>query len=156
MREIKFRALMKNADDAMFVSEPYGIDNNLSYLFDHGNDRYDYFIDMIVTSSKFIERFKDDSEWMNGWVHIENLQYTGIKDKNGVEIYEGYIISMPDPSSNSAHPFLGEVQINRGHTNVVSIEGANLGIYATVNSDRNIYVEVIGNIHENKELLEVG
>ena len=88
MREIKFRAVMQRLDGVMYVSQAYSIDNNLSYLFDFENNRWDIFLEMITTEERFVELFPDDDEHLKGWTHIENIQYTGIKDKNNIEIYE--------------------------------------------------------------------
>jgi uncharacterized phage protein (TIGR01671 family) len=76
-------------------------------------------------------------------------QYTGLKDKNGVEIYEGDILKIKEIQFDVA--LMGRCKV----VNIaVEIEDSlvcfalNQGIY---NLDT---AEVIGNIHENPDLLE--
>ncbi|WP_058222324.1 YopX family protein, partial [Lactococcus lactis] len=84
---------------------------------------------------------------------VEFMQSTGIKDKNGVEIYEGDVInyrnSFRNPMTGS-----GSLSINRDFKIIFKD-----GEFKAKGFDirlKNIlsYSEVIGNIYENPELLE--
>ena len=81
------------------------------------------------------------------------MQYTGLKDKNGVEIYEGDILR------NATEKLFGCLKFeirweNRSGRFVLdsSQEHGWHGLDATTD-DSNEYLEVIGNIYENPELL---
>lgn len=90
-------------------------------------------------------------------------QYTGLKDKKGVEIYEGDILEEHTPStSNYSVVKFGEIDISAFYYKSkmctcfyhdFSNFNDNWGEVTLGNNLKNI--EVIGNIYENPELLEV-
>ena len=80
---------------------------------------------------------------------IELMQSTGLKDKNGVEIYEGDIIDV-----GTRIPFLNKIQRDEetAYLKLVPLDKRWTESYFTNFEDKNRY-EVVGNIYENKELL---
>ncbi|QOS98135.1 hypothetical protein JNUCC42_16620 [Brevibacterium sp. JNUCC-42] len=82
------------------------------------------------------------------------MQYTGLKDKNGKEIYEGDILS-----TDLSRPFL-IVEFRNGafmyqcHDNDQDYYDLMLPTNAKNNQDN--YLEVIGNMYENPDLIQVG
>lgn len=91
------------------------------------------------------------------------MQYTGLKDKNGKEIYEGDIISEYRPSGfNYSIVRFGEINISK----FVSYPKMCTCFYSDYSNFNDCWsevpignnlknIEVIGNIYENPELLEV-
>jgi uncharacterized phage protein (TIGR01671 family) len=77
-------------------------------------------------------------------------QFTGLLDKNGVEIYEGDIIIYTDPSGCDS--FIAQVIFNTDMT-LSSLEFGLWNKNGYQRLDLGEY-EVIGNIYENPELLK--
>lgn len=75
------------------------------------------------------------------------MQFTGLKDKNGKEIYEGDIVECDDV-------YL-EVLWAEESAAFMCHDNTNDGFYSCdLSDDENLRIEVIGNIYENPELLK--
>lgn len=91
--------------------------------------------------------FDSSSGKANGENGVTYLQYTGLKDKNGVEIYEGDIIWFA--LEIVGNKYMGQVVFDEGCFQLKSpLAQEQLPLYG---SDE---LEVIGNIMENPELLK--
>ncbi len=138
MREVKFRAWDNENQEMLDVQEL-----NFEDCFYGG--------EMTVRTTMYSDYF-DIKE-------MPIMQYTGLKDKNEKEIYEGDIIDFSyDMFVGNFDTFIakGKIVFEEGAfyvdclENERTIKGECYLLY-TINIDD---VEVIGNIYENKELLE--
>jgi uncharacterized phage protein (TIGR01671 family) len=161
MREIKFRAWDKKQ-------------NKIAYSSNDFPEGYDYSTSISLSFEGQIELWTGDDGGKNGlWEHSERyekdrfslMQFTGLKDKNGKEIYEGDIVLCSDDNGCFPEEYHEEKDeyIPTGKYEVVyqaeqgyaafelkdsPCEDMNGLAYACENS-----IEVIGNIYENSNLL---
>lgn len=82
-------------------------------------------------------------------------QFTGLKDKNGVEIYEGDVVEVYDFASSYASKYKGKVCVRRGAWCVEHIL-FDSDIYTPLVFDdfAGRKTEVIGNIYDDQDLLK--
>lgn len=73
--------------------------------------------------------------------YIELMQYTGLKDKTGREIYEGDILEFTFACANHPQKYVVEWEY-KSHE------------WKLHNADMNDYLEIIGNIYENPEKIK--
>ena len=135
MREIKFRAWVRNEIMVNVVS----IDFNNEFITWDDNQ-----YDRCVPPNKCyeIESFDD----------ITLMQYTGLKDKNGKEIYEGDIVTYKRSVGNWAGKFMTTTHkiIFTEEVNAFVMEYGSS--YIKLRKHWGYEYEVIGNIFENPEL----
>jgi uncharacterized phage protein (TIGR01671 family) len=90
------------------------------------------------------------SSW---WENLIFQQYTGLKDKNDVEIYEGDILS--EGNSGYGYKKLTIVEWREAYSGEqfceVGLNSELVDYYGGVNPE---YKEVVGNIYENQEMVK--
>lgn len=84
------------------------------------------------------------------------MQSTGLKDKNGKEIFEGDIVTDGDVTSDiKYHQTLGFYMIGKYGFSVPFGQGVDVEFFEEFADHVSKTFEVVGNIYENPELLEV-
>ena len=87
-------------------------------------------------------------DWFNFPDKFVVMQYTGLKDKNGKEIYDGDIVYI-----KAFLPEKNIVRFNRGGFCLEPITGIESSFWSDIKYAEDERSEIIGNIYENKELL---
>jgi uncharacterized phage protein (TIGR01671 family) len=89
-------------------------------------------------------------------VHYELMQYTGLKDKNGREIYEGDILKTLDEQEIYEYDEFGTAIQHLGYEEAYRLKVVKYekGQFSVIWNTPSREIEVVGNIYENSKLLE--
>lgn len=130
MREIKFRAWDAKQDQMDYPEDGY---------FSIG----------IESTGEFFGWFEND----DGGYRVELMQYTGLKDKSGREIYEGDIIR----HQYGYNKYTGKVFWDEENCMFkYTMKNWSDPVYYWDMREQSKMPEIIGNIYEHKDLLEKG
>ena len=132
MREIKFR-LWNPQEKKMF--------------YDVQDCFHDNYGDGVFGEHGFNEILEDEKEG-----RCVLMQYTVLKDKDGKEIYEGDIVQVNHPHKN--RKYRGQVIWNEYRWTGKDFFFSHFDVPQDLFCEGTEYIEVIGNIYENPELLE--
>ncbi|MDB1690171.1 YopX family protein [Enterococcus casseliflavus] len=113
-----------------------------------------------VTSNRFGdgEVLVEDTDGF-GWIEVKPeylMQSTGLKDKNGMEIFEGDLVKVSvDNGFDYLFEELSIVEPSKIHSGLVCSLKSHEAEYRIIHAEILGYeYEVVGNIYENPELLE--
>ncbi|EAA0076212.1 hypothetical protein ACEXFN_001640 [Listeria monocytogenes] len=139
MREIGFRAFVKSKKKMLPVTDLCFNETEAVGVSGCGNAKCTLCVD-----------------WYN-FDDVVLMQYTGLKDKNGKKIFEGDIVAFSEDDFhvfNSQVEYFSEDGYPAFDIKVPSTYYFDSNVFSEVSMSGLYEIEVIGNIHENPELLE--
>lgn len=110
-------------------------------------------VDRIYIDTKGVRLYYDFGEYWRDFRDVELMQSTGLKDKNGKEIFEGDIVQFEDCYEVSDFLYIntGIIEWCQGGFHVTNRDSV---LMEDLLDGDSLDVTIIGNIYENPELLE--
>lgn len=141
MRDIKFRAWDKDSDKMVFQHD---VSVGKEYFFSLSEDN----VELLRYDNDYSAYVKCNSEIM---------QYTGLKDRNRKEIYEGDIVKFLDEKMHycefrNEFVNIGKIFFDNCQVMGWDITNRHMGIEEVWHYRE--YIEVVGNIYESPDLLD--
>jgi len=150
MRKYKFRGYSKRLKSWLYGSLVYA--NKKYYILPNSND------ENIIKIKKYNRHLLVQAKEENRLVAPESIgEYTGLKDKDGKEIYEGDIVGVVNQINKI--DFKRIVRFDEGMFGIEDEFGGFQPLFAYVIDDfdkGSHFCLKLGNIYENPELLEQG
>jgi len=129
MRNVKFKAYQNGT---IYNVDTLGLDNGINP-------------EMCFAHKRSNPHIANDNKCVS-LADAKFVEYVGLHDKNGTEIYESDILKTYD-GNKVVHFYMGAFCIDFENRDVGGVNSVPLKSLATMN------MEVIGNIHENPDLL---
>ena len=112
-------------------------------------------VDRIYIDTKGVRLYDNFGEYWRDFSDVILMQSTGLKDKNGKEIFEGDIIKNgQDVMCMKKHNTLGFYIEEKGKVEFIA-DCADLEEFEEDAKEVANNIEIIGNVYENPKLLEV-
>ena len=108
--------------------------------------------DMYIPEIQENEQGENINDWFASFRNVTLMQYTGLKDKNGKEIYEGDVVTWVERGMKNCKA-VGQVSWDKDGWNVQDFYNGSQDEPGRAFSE-NAEVEIIGNIWENPELIK--
>ena len=113
-------------------------------------------VDRIYIDTKGVRLYDDFGEYWRDFNDVKLMQSTGLKDKNGMEIFEGDIVTDGEFTRTiKNHQTLGFYMLDEEGIERFFSDSASLEDFEEDAKIVSEILEIIGNVYENPELLEV-
>lgn len=109
-----------------------------------------WFNQFCITSSGNVQKSEISREW-HSWKNEDFIlmQFTGLRDKNGVPIFEGDVLRTSSAAGKDGFMYgIIEFRANQKDGAGFTWRNCDIGSYKAINSD------IVGNIYEHPQLLE--
>jgi hypothetical protein len=110
-------------------------------------------VDRIYIDTEGVRLYDDFGEYWRDFRDVKLMQSTGLRDKNGKEIFEGDIAQFEDCYTETDFLYVntGIVEWSQGSFTITNRDSVEMG---DLLDGEFLDVIIIGNVYENPELLE--